>query len=397
MHRPSSSWLRSASVLVTLAMAASGCFFGTPGATGNGNGGAQGASVAASTSVGAGGGGGSNSQATDLAAYDALQTKLMATATMVGNSEGMTGLAPYGDTLFWYQFDTANPTLHSYDADTKTTIDYTFGIGDQDTYNYRMSSTLVVTADTNGDYYAYDVTKANSLVGQLTVTPPSADVQWWAYAPDGNKVYYVTTEGGNLLWEWTPPSATPTQLVDLDKTGATIGEFDDFGVSGNTMVFLADGAVWELDLTTQKAVNLGNTIEDLTGADIESDGVLFPTDDGLEFYANSTMALRNLAAQIQASKYQLNATFSTAHVEDPTRDGYGRYQSRVAYFGQNGIFTYDLSSGAITPILLDARDDSTYWAGVALLSNGTLYTTGLQSNEGDIGASGPVYSVNLAQ
>jgi hypothetical protein len=316
---------------------------------------------------------------------------------MVGNSEGMSGIAAYNDTLYWYQFQTANPTLHSYDADTKTTIDYGFSIGDSCTYNYRMSSSLVVTADLNGDYFAYDVTKANSLIAELTVTPPSAEVQWWAYAPDGNNVYYVTTEGGNLLWLWTPPSTTPTQVLDLDQTGATIGEFDDFGVSGNTMVFLADGAVWKLDIAAKKSTFLGNKIEDTTGAEIDTDGVLFPTDDGLEFYTNGTMTLRDLAAAIEASKYRLNTTFATSHVEDPTRAGYGRYQSRVVYFGQNGIFTFDMSSGAIAPVLLDARDDSTYWAGIAMLANGTLYTTGLQSNEGDIGTDGPVYSVNLAQ
>jgi hypothetical protein len=373
-----------------------GCFFG-PSASENPTSVGSGGSPTTTTTSGEGGSGGAPDQQTqDIAQYNALQAKLAKTGTMVGNSEGMAGIQSGGSFLFWYQFQTDSPTLHSLNSANEKTTDYTFSIGDSCSYNYRTSENLVVTADTNGGYYAYDITKPNSSVGTLMVTPPSSDVMWWAYAPDGSDVYYVTTEGGNILWKWTPPATTPVQVLDLDDTGATIGEFDDFGVSGNTMVFLADGAVWSLDIAAKKSTFLGNKTEDTTGAEIDTDGVLFPTDTGAYFFSYATMQLRDLGAAIKASSYKLNDTYSTAHLLDPTRSGLGRYQSNVVYFGAQGIFTFDMTAGTVAPVLLDALDDSTVFVGIAVLTNGMLYTTGLQSTEGDIGTDGPVYQVQLA-
>jgi hypothetical protein len=375
--------------VVAIASLASGCFFGgeqsAPFTTGTGN--ASGSGGSGGTGVETGGGPSSTDK--DLAQYDATQASLASKLTMF-SAQGLSSMTSAGSRLFWLEFATDSPTVSSFDTASNTKVDYTFMIGGPCDYNFRASESLVVWADTNGGYYAYDVTKPASSVGTLMVAPPSEDVQWWAYAPDQGNVYYVVTGSDTELWKWVPPATTPTMLFTLESAGATgLGEFEDFGVSGNTMVFLAGGAVWSVDIAAQKATPLGNTIEDETGAEIDPDGVLFPTDTGAYFYSNATMKLRDLAAAIEASKYQLNATFSMAHYYDASRGG--------LYTASSGIFSFALDTGTVAPVLLDARDLSTYWTQLTVLTNGNMFIQGLQSSDGAIGADGPIYRLNLAQ
>src|SRR5262249_2750855 len=145
-----------------------------------------------------------------------------------------------------------------------------------------------------------------------TTTNKPSGAAWNAYAVDGNVVYIVDTSGeGSVLLKWVP-GQSPTQVTTLESTGADIGEFWEFGVSGTTMVFVESGRVWKLDLSTNQSKWLGNHTEATGTVDFRPDGALFSTADALEFYNYAQDALIDISAKIDANPYQVNATFATA-------------------------------------------------------------------------------------
>src|SRR5206468_9867553 len=120
--------------------------------------------------------------------------------------------------LFWLDTTNCNPTLQRFDDPSGAKLAYGFSIGDANTYNYRASQSLVVTADPSSSpvvYTAYDANSANRALGTTTLDkPPGA--QWDAYAVDGTTVYIVDTsvEGVTALLRWTPGSQ-PSQVTTL--------------------------------------------------------------------------------------------------------------------------------------------------------------------------------------
>jgi hypothetical protein len=106
--------------------------------------------------------------------------------------------------------------------------------------------------------------------------------------------------------------------------------------------------------------------------------------------------LTDLAAGIAASGYQLNATFSMAHLFNngavtTGNPGFTSYQHILGYLANSGLFTYDMDQHTVTPLLLNARDDSVVYTSPVFLDDGSVFVVGLQSTSGDIGADGPVY------
>src|SRR6185369_8834390 len=145
-------------------------------------------------------------------------------------------------------------------------INYTFSIGKGDLYNYRASEALVVTADPASDpvvYHAYDPNATNKEIGSMTMKkPPGA--QWSAYAVSGNTVYIVDTAvaGMTTLEKWVPGvDPSPVVLTTLESAGAQVGEFWDFGVNGNAMVFVESGRIWKMDIAANKATWLMNQVQ----------------------------------------------------------------------------------------------------------------------------------------
>ena len=329
----------------------------------------------------------------DIKQYESLRTQLEAHRKPflpVGASE-LQGVATR---VFWEQFPTDSPDLYSYEPSSDTRTKYDFSIGVSDDANFRASEDLVVTAENTGDhivYHTYAAGAANQSLGDLETDPTGDDVKWWAYAPDHGDLYYVVTGDDTALWKWTPKAGgDATRLFSLEELGLEPGEFEDFGVDSGVMVFIEGGRIWSLDLATKKPVWLGNKTE-ASGAAWDQQGVLFSTADGPFFYDYSKGSLRDLAAEIQGSSYKLNTTYASAHLysDDLTRKG-----SLFGYKGSSGVFTYDLDGGAVTPILLDARDLSTYYRYPVILDEGSFFVVGLESNDGAIGADGQTYTLD---
>ena len=359
------------STIIVLAPALSGCIF-----LGNNN--------------GSGGSTGGDSTEQDIAQYEALQAQLEQHRQVF--KKGASELAGVGNRLFWLQFPGFDPSVHSYDATTSQQVDYSFSIGGGDKYNYRASEQLVVTAEPAGDkviMHAYAIGKSGQLVGDLSLPAPTDGARWWAYAPDHGDVYYVTTNAGTTLWKWTPGNDTPASLFNLEDTGAAVGEFWDFGVDGNTMIFIESGRIWSLDIAAKKSTWLHNETE-ASSAYSDAKGVLFSTATGPFFYGYDSKMLIDVAAAIETSGFSLSKTFASGHHYN---QDLARRQSAVGYIANDGFFTYDMGANKVTPILLNARDNSVVYRYPVILDDGTMFVQGLESSSGATGADGPVYRV----
>ena len=133
------------------------------------------------------------------------------------------------------------------------------------------------------------------------------------------------------------------------------------------MHFRSNTATWLMNMT------------EVDGAvDFRSDGVMFSAASGVEFFSYASNALIDVTAKINASSFQINATFASAakYYQDFSR--WGQY---VLYIGNSGLFAYDMTKDQITPILLSPDSDSLrvdYRYPVAL-DDGTAFVTGLTS------------------
>jgi hypothetical protein len=332
----------------------------------------------------------------DVAQYDALRVSLEARRT-VFKQGGQSGLTGVGTRLFWLEAAGGAPTLHSFETKASRQIDYGFSIGSGAGANYRAGEGLVVTEERVGGtvvFHAFTVDQPQGSAGDLSVPAPEGAASRWAYAPGGQDVYYVTTGTATTLWKWTPGGgAAPGRLFDLEDAGIMEGGFEDFGVDGNTMVLVESGQVWTLDIAAEKATPLGNQAA-AQSLYPDRDGVLFGTAAGPFFYGYADQRLRDVGVAIAASGFRINATFANAQVydQDLARDG-----SVVGYIGKSGMFTFDLGTGLVAPVLLDARDQSTVYRHPVILSDGSLFVQGLQSNDGEVGTDGPIYRVQLSR
>ncbi|HEY3802064.1 MAG TPA: hypothetical protein VGL61_05625 [Kofleriaceae bacterium] len=345
---------------------------------------------------------GNNQAQMDVDQWNQLVMQDDARRTQVlGNNDG--ALAPVGNQLFYQDFTNYNPALYRYDHASGTTLAYQFSIGGGDDANERASASFVVTADDSDDpvtFDAYDANAANSLVDSTQLPAPDG-AKYDAYAVDGSTVYFIdqSTEGATTLLRWTPGSGAPAAVTTLEQDGVDVGEFEDFDVHGNTMVFIESGRIWSFDLASLTPTWLMNMTQVTGDVDFESDGVTFDTQDGaLWFYAYSTNTLTNVSAKIDTHTFPLNQTFGGASQYDADADtSFARWGNDVLYIGEDGVFAYDLVQDQVTAVVLspdlaDLRID--YRAPVAL-DDGTLFVTGLTSNDGAIGADGPVYEIAL--
>jgi hypothetical protein len=348
------------------------------------------------TGGGGGGGGDDDTTAADQAQWSQLTTQLEKhRGEFLGEDVG--DLTAAGKQLFWLDTTNFAPSLHRYDDSAASQLAYTFSIGSGDAANFRGSSDLVVTADPTTDpvtYAAYDANAAQHVAGTTTLTAPSG-VQWDAYAVDGATVYIVdtSTPGTTALLRWQPGQA-PTTVTTLESAGVAVGEFQDFGVQGNTMVFIESGRIWKLDLATKHAVWLMNMTEADGGVDFRADGVMFESASGVMFFPYATGALVNVTDKINANPFRVNGTFASAA---KYLMSFARYKSYVLYVGQLGLFAYDMASDKIIPVLLenDTADFRIDYVRPVALDDGTGFVTGLTSTDGAVGAAGPTYKIDL--
>jgi hypothetical protein len=354
------------------AASASGCF--APSTTGDDDGG--------------------DDQAADLAEYDALQRELDGRRTELEGDQAMDPFAD-GGRVFWLEFPAFDPVLHGYHTATGERTTYAFSIGTGDRYDYRTSATAIATPAREGDivrYSIYAVDAPGELIDQLEMPAPTDGQRWWAYALVGDVLYVMTTGTATTLYRYAP-GGSPSVVTTLESAGCTVGELWDFTVKGQRAIVIESGRIWSVDLAANQATWLGNETE-ARAAIAEADGVVILTASGPMFYRYDSAALVDVGAAIAASDYQLNPTFAAAHhyLQD-----IARYRSWFVYIAQSGVFAYDLYRGEIRPLLLSPRTgtriDYRYPGATA---DGSVFVTGLTSEDGAVGAEGPLYRVDAA-
>lgn len=337
----------------------------------------------------------------NLAQYQALQHQLDARRTEFLPS-GIRTPAAVGHRLFWTDNDLgASPPLSSYDEQSGTRVRYELSIGDAtaNDVNYRASADLVVTTDESNVYRVYSATQADQSVGEFSLTPPTDGQKWWAYAVDATSVYVLTTGASTDLLRWQPGDSAPTLLFSLEDAGVSVGELWDFDVVGNSAVVIESGAVWHLDLATRTSVRVPaeNQLDPSNPVSFDEGGILYTAQGGgqygdLLYYALASGTLTDVSAAIESSAFQINSTFAQAHYYD---SGGVLYGHAILYIGFSGMFTFDLASAEVTPILLspDQQGLRIDYRWPQPLASGDIYVVGLTSTLGDIGVEGPLYKV----
>jgi hypothetical protein len=333
----------------------------------------------------------------DIEEYNAVAAELESRRTEFGGDE-MDEIQAVGGRLFWLQFPGWDPVLRSHDPATGQTTAYAFSIGGGDAYNYRASDEAVLTAIPDGDtilYRMYQIGQPESLLAEVEIETPQDEQRWWAYAIEGTTGYIVTTNDGVDLHRFTPGGELQ-HVLDLEAdAGASVSVFWEFGIEGQTMIFVESGRIWELDLGSGAATWLGNETEVTGTVNFDTDGAAFGAADGLYYYEYASRSLTDIDQLVTDNGYRLNKTFASAHLHaggDWTRRG-----TTFLYQGMSGIFQYDLATDTILPILLDPRLEPPQrltYRNPQILRSGEIFVQGLWSESGAVGADGPIYRVD---
>lgn len=337
----------------------------------------------------------------DQQAYDSMEAQLTR-----GRQSFLSKAYSYpraaGNAFFFYSFPGWDAVLHRFEPVTGQRTDYAFSIGSgADGANYRASERWVVTAQRDGltvTYIAYDTTQPKREGGRLVVDAPKSEERWWAYAISGDAVFLVTREpDSSTLWlnRWVVGGTLERLFSIQQATHSTLGEFLDFDVDGDTLVFIEGGRLWRGSIANRTAQWLHNEKEISGSVDFSDDAVLWEGADGLHAFWTTTGQSVDVSKLINESSYRFNDTFPTIHRYD---GDFTRWQDWVVYEAASGIFAFHLKSMEIRPVVLAPRVSDvriTYRYPVALKS-GALFVTGLESSSGSVGADGPIYRVDLA-
>lgn len=334
--------------------------------------------------------------------YQALASQLLARRSLFLSKQYSYPRA-IGNAFFCFTFPGWDAVLHRVDGQSGARVDYQFSIGSgADGANFRASDTLVVTGLRTGDvvrYTAWDASKPATEVARLDVEAPRDEQRWWAYAVFASTVYLVTQEPGSAahwLNRWQPGQQLEKLFTLESVTGTQLGEFLDFDVEGDALMFIEGGRLWKLSLADRAAAWLHNSTEISGSVDFRSDFILWEAADGLHSLNLITGLRENLSQAINANGWKLNDDFSNLQRYE---GDFTRWNDWVVYKASSGIFAFNLRTHETRPVLLpllDADVRVVYRYPVAL-RGGRLIVMGLESRTGSVGADGPLYRVELGE
>ena len=348
--------------------------------------------------------GGTNppTQEDDLAGYETLKTQLEG-----HRSELLTKPAQdfqVSESLLFYVTNSGgNPFLESYDDGTGKTVTYGFkpyltGVNNPnpvDNINYVATGQIIASMNELDGASTYKVGEANAKLGKLTLPAPPYGQKWWEYTADGAFLYVAVAEADNTyhVKKWKQGDSASVDVAVLDDLIAPnqIGELQFLGVTGSRLYFMESGRVWFADLPATKAKWIENQQRPSALGTIDA-GITYSIDRELYLRRADSGATENLSDKIRANAYQLNSTFKECHHPGAVFSYFGR-GDRIYYIGNCGLFRYELGADKVTPLLLDARDNSIVYRTPQALAGGKVVVKGLQSTSGATGADGPMYLV----
>ncbi|MDI3285991.1 hypothetical protein [Polyangium sp. 15x6] len=344
-------------------------------------------------------------QEEDLAEFESMREELEGKRAVFIETPAQDFFATE-NTLYWVEVGSGNPLLRSFDDAKKQRTDYTFKVyltgvsspNPVDNINFAASSTMVASMNVLDGANTYAAGTPEMPRGKLDLPAPPFGQKWWAYSVTGDDLYVTVINGDTgkyVLQKWTPGQASATDVLVLDDLIApnVMGEFTNFAVNGTTLMFAEGGRLWLAELTDAKAKWVQND-KRAGGADFYPGGAVYSQDREFFRYDKATDTRENITDKIKAS-YSMNKTFAEAH--HPGHDmTWCKFKNKVVYEGNFGIFAYDLESETVTPLLLDARDNSVVYKYPVAVGTGTLFVKGLESTSGATGADGPMFSLAAA-
>ena len=300
----------------------------------------------------------------DLEQYADLTARLEANRTSFVTKKFINQTA-VGNKLFYYDSAAWAPVLLRYDGERRQTLRYGFSVGDslQDA-NWRASDVYVVTAARDAGkaiYRVYDASQPEALVAEVELPQPGGEQKWWAYAVSGGTLYVVALDAetsSTWLHRWTAGGQIE-RLFTLEEATrqSALGEFLDFDVDGDTMLFIEGQRLWHMKLGEERATWTRNPTQISGPVNFQDDRVLWAGATGLFSYAVDTDTLTKLSDTLSQCPYQLNSTYRTAHLYQTDEGDFTRWGNWVVYKASAGIFAYDLRDGSIRPVLLDSHTD----------------------------------------
>jgi hypothetical protein len=337
--------------------------------------------------------GGEEGENPDLADYDRLVEELATGAEVVLGPEA-DELEAQGERLYWLEYRGQwDPTLHSLQDGVR--VDYQLEL-DGDRLAWRGGDKVIVTAQVDGGvvrYVAWAADRDGEALGELELPVPGGEQRFWAYAVTGNDVYLAMTGAETAIVRWRPGSEPVIEVV-LEDLGMEVGELWAIGAYGRVLFVIESGRLWRIDLEARSGRWLPAETE--VSGTVSTDGrwVVYRTALGpLVFDAVSGEVL-DLKAAIDAADFRINETFREVH---RYAGGAMAHAGGVVYRGWSGVFHYGFESGEVTPVLLDPRVGPPWidYVEPQVTRGGTVYVTGLESDNGAVGADGPVYAVEL--
>jgi hypothetical protein len=264
---------------------------------------------------------------------------------------------------------------------------------------YRVGPALAVTADAGSEgleLRSYALPSGDPL-GEQTLGELHDDGYLLALAPASAWIVHDTQ-----VWSWAlgpEPIVARGLLADAGvASGSPIAAATQIVATDAPQLLVhAAGRLWQLDPELWIADALVELDELLA---VDGHGILYTRGPGL-YLREPEGAIRRIDEAIVASGYSLNPTFANIH--EYLGEGASLAGRRVVYIASAGVFAFDLDAagpGSVTPILLEPRWDVA--AGIARVeyrapqvSGASVFVRGLIGESGEVGTSGPVFSVPL--
>jgi hypothetical protein len=338
----------------------------------------------------------------DLQEFEQLKDQLFQTASVFVDRPAQT-FRVAGNTLYWIDAGAGNPLLKSYDDTTAEQVTYDFNPyltvstspNPIDNLNYAVSTSVIASMNVPDMANLYRPGVPEELSYSVSLPAPPYGQKWWAYAVDEDALFVaMAREEDFVVQKWTPNSEEPNEVANLTTLIApnVMGEFHDFAVSGDTLIFEEGNRIWLVDMTAAEARWVQND-ERIGAADFDAGGAVYSQGTELYRYDWATDTRESVSDRIRAG-YRMNKTFEAAH--HPARDfSFFKWGSTITYEGNSGIFSFDMETGQVRPLLLRERDNSRVYRRPIVLENGTLFVKSLESESGAVGADGPTYRLGM--
>lgn len=350
---------------------------------------------------------GGNSTEDDIAEYEQLRISLEANREQVLPAYGTDDLSAVGPYLLWLDINQGwEAVLHIRRYPGGDEIVSPVPIGNEDTLPwYRASEELVMTAVTAGMDSIYSIIdiETGQLVDELTYKKPQ-NADYDAYAVIGNEAYLVVEDEGKMIYSWTPGSGSMTAMGAIDDLGLNLGAWIDFTVldigGSQKLLALGTAGTFTIDLETMATTQIPLPISPLEMG-ISEAGIAVADGFDLWFVPWGASSARAIHDELKASSYTLNTSFHNSHWmgsgsanNDVSMEG-----DLIYYRSTSGIYSFNVNTGAVAPILLDdmtysGSDTFVHYTGINV-GDGSMYVYGLESQSGSSGSDGPIYRVAL--